>query len=100
MEINKLWYVFQVKLADRSLLPGDVVKFSDVQKGTQKGFVCNVEVVASVNVLVANQNFHNVDCKELSPLQVFVKQMYRLCLLHKEIDSPNQTYQSFQHIDW
>lgn len=73
MEINKLWYVFQVKLADRSLLPGDVVKFSDVQKGTQKGFVCNVEVVASVNVLVANQNFHNVDCKELSPLQVFVK---------------------------
>lgn len=99
MEINKLWYVFQVKLADRSLLPGDVVKFSDVQKGTQKGFVCNVEVVASVNVLVANQNFHNVDCKELSPLQVFVKHMYRLCLLHKEIDSPNQTYQSFQHID-
>ena len=100
MEINKLWYVFQVKLADRSLLPGDVVKFSDVQKGTQKGFVCNVEVVANVNVLVANQNFHNVDCKELSPLQVFVKHMYRLCLLHKEIDSPNQTYQSFQHIDW
>lgn len=100
MEINKLWYVFQVKLADRSLLPGDVVKFSDVQKGTQKGFVCNVEVVASVNVLVANQNFHNVDCKELSPLQVFVTHMYRLCLLHKEIDSPNQTYQSFQHIDW
>lgn len=100
MEINKLWYVFQVKLADRSLLPGDVVKFSDVQKGTQKGFVCNVEVVASVNVLVANQNFHNVDCKELSPLQVFVKHMYRLCLLHKEIDSPDQTYQSFQHIDW
>ena len=73
MEINKLWYVFQVKLADRSLLPGDVVKFSDVQKGAQKGFVCNVEVVANVNVLVANQNFHNVDCKELSPLQVFVK---------------------------
>ena len=100
MEINKLWYVFQVKLADRSLLPGDVVKFSDVQKGTQKGFVYNVEVVASVNVLVANQNFHNVDCKELSPLQVFVKHMYRLCLLHKEIDSPNQNYQSFQHIDW
>lgn len=100
MEINKLWYVFQVKLADRSLLPGDVVKFSDVQKGTQKGFVCNVEVVASVNVLVANQNFHNVDCKELSPLQVFVKHMYRLRLLHKEIDSPNQNYQSFQHIDW
>ena len=107
MEINKLWYVFQVKLADRSLLPGDVVKFSDVQKGTQKGFVCNVEVVASVNVLVANQNFHNVDCKELSPLQVFVKcvhislkHMYRLCLLHKEIDSSNQNYQSFQHIDW
>lgn len=70
-----------------------------MQKGTQKGFVCNVEVVASVNVLVANQNFHNVDCKELSPLQVFVKHMYRLCLLHKEIDSPNQNYQSFQHID-
>ena len=61
---------FQVKLADRSLLPGDVVKFSNVSKGTQKGFVSNVEVVASVKVLVANQIFHYVDCKGLSPLQV------------------------------
>ena len=63
-------YLFQVKLADRSLLPGDVVKFSNMHKGTQKGFVSNVEVVASVKVLVANQIFHNVDCKGLSPLQV------------------------------
>ena len=62
--------LLQVKLADRSLLPGDVVKFSDVHKGTQKGFVGNVQVVASVKVLVANQIFHNLDCKELSPLQV------------------------------
>jgi len=62
----------KVKLADRSLLPGDVVKFSNVSKGTQKGFVSNVEVVASVKVLVANQIFHNVDCKGLSPLQDFI----------------------------
>jgi len=59
-----------VKLADRSLLPGDVVKYSDVNRGTQKGFISNVEVVASVKVLVANQIFTNVDCKDLSPLQV------------------------------
>lgn len=64
--------LLQVKLADRSLLPGDVVKFSNVRKGAQKGFVSNVEVVASVKVLVANQIFHNVDCKELSPLQVYI----------------------------
>lgn len=63
-------FALQVKLADRALLPGDVVKFSDVNRGTQKGFVSNVEVAASVKVLVANQIFHNLDCKELSPLQV------------------------------
>ena len=63
-------FALQVKLADRALLPGDVVKFSDVNRGTQKGFVGNVEVAASVKVLVANQIFHNLDCKELSPLQV------------------------------
>ena len=62
--------LLQVKLADRSLLPGDVIKFSDVSRGTQKGFISNVEVVASVKVLLANQIFHNVDCKDLSPLQV------------------------------
>jgi len=67
---HRVRFLFQVKLADRSLLPGDVVKFSNVSKGTQKGFVSNVEVVASVKVLVANQIFHNVDCKGLSPLQV------------------------------
>lgn len=63
-------FALQVKLADRALLPGDVVKFSDVNQGTQKGFVSNVEVAASVKVLVANQIFHYLDCKELSPLQV------------------------------
>ena len=63
-------FALQVKLADRALLPGDVVKFSDVNRGAQKGFVSNVEVAASVKVLVANQIFHNLDCKELSPLQV------------------------------
>ena len=63
-------FLLQVKLADRSLLPGDVIKFSDVSQGTQKGFISNVEVVASVKVLLANQIFHNVDCKDLSPLQV------------------------------
>ena len=41
-------FALQVKLADRALLPGDVVKFSDVNQGTQKGFVSNVEVAASV----------------------------------------------------
>ena len=63
-------FLLQVKLADRSLLPGDVVKFSDVRQGAQKGFISNVEVVASVKVLLANQIFNNVDCKDLSPLQV------------------------------
>lgn len=62
----------KVKLADRSLLPGDVIKFFDVTRGTQKGFITNVEVVASVKVLLANHTFHNVDCKDLSPLQHFI----------------------------
>ncbi|XP_068716631.1 (E3-independent) E2 ubiquitin-conjugating enzyme-like [Montipora capricornis] len=62
----------KVKLADRSLLPGDVIKYFDINQGTQKGFISNVEVVASVKVLLANQILHNVDCKDLSPLQHFI----------------------------
>lgn len=69
-QLNPFEPPLQVKLADRSLLPGDVVKFSDVRRGAQKGFISNVEVVASVKVLLANQIFNNVDCKDLSPLQV------------------------------
>jgi len=60
----------QVQLADRSLLPGDVVKLADPNLSKQKGYVSDVDVIASVKVLAAGQIVKNIDCRELHPLQV------------------------------
>ena len=51
-------------------MPGDVVKFADPQKGKQKGFVSNMEVIGAIKILSTNLVLQNVDCKELMPLQV------------------------------
>lgn len=59
-----------MRVADRSLLPGDVVRLSDAGQETQKGFVNDVEVLADVRILGTNQVITQVDCRELEPLQV------------------------------
>ncbi|XP_048575848.1 (E3-independent) E2 ubiquitin-conjugating enzyme UBE2O isoform X2 [Nematostella vectensis] len=66
--------ISKIQLADRSLLPGDVVKHADQSRPIkQKGFISDVEVIASVKVIAANQVVTNIDCRELSPLQELVQ---------------------------
>lgn len=76
----------QVQLADRSLLPGDVVKLADPSLSKQKGFISDVDVCASVKVLAAGQTVKNIDCKELLPLQVIMNALYPTIIVKSRHD--------------
>eukprot|EP00794_Sanderia_malayensis_P009375 gene9375-10362_t len=60
-----------LELVDRSLLPGDVVRRTDVSRGAMKGYVSKVDVTVSIKIVGTNNILKKVNCSELSPLQRF-----------------------------
>ncbi len=60
-----------VGLADRSLMPGDVVRRLIVGKDTQRGYCRDVNVRASVEIVGTQQVVFDVDSKDLIPLEEF-----------------------------
>ena len=60
-----------VGLADRSLMPGDVVRRLIVGKDTQRGYCRDVSVRASVEIVGTQQVVFDVDSKDLVPLEEF-----------------------------
>lgn len=60
-----------VGLADRSLMPGDVVRRLIVGKDTQRGYCRDVTVRASVEIVGTQQVVFDVDSKDLVPLEEF-----------------------------
>ena len=60
----------QVKLADRSLMPGDVVRRHIPGEDTQCGFVMDMDVRAHLHILRTNKYIYNVDSRDLEPIQV------------------------------
>lgn len=60
----------QVGLADRSLMPGDVVRRLIRGKDTQRGYCRQVHVTSSVQVVGTNLVILNVDSNDLTPLEV------------------------------
>ncbi|XP_005110437.1 (E3-independent) E2 ubiquitin-conjugating enzyme UBE2O [Aplysia californica] len=61
----------KVKLVDRSLMPGDVVRRLIPGQDTQCGFVMNMEVRAHLHILRSNKYLYNVDSKDLEPILKF-----------------------------
>ena len=61
----------QVGLADRSLMPGDVVRRLILGKDTQRGYCRQVSVRASVEIVGTQQVVFDVDSKDLVPLEEF-----------------------------
>ena len=61
---------FQVHLADRSLMPGDVVRRMIKGKDTQRGYCRDIKVAASVQVVGTKQVIPNVKSENLVPLEV------------------------------
>ena len=60
-----------VGLADRSLMPGDVVRRLILGKDTQRGYCRQVAVRASVEIVGTQQVVFDVDSKDLVPLEEF-----------------------------
>ena len=60
-----------VGLADRSLMPGDVVRRLIAGKDTQRGYCREVNVRASVEIVGTQQVVFDVDAKDLVPLEEF-----------------------------
>ncbi len=60
-----------VGLADRSLMPGDVVRRLIVGKDTQRGYCRHVDVRASVELVGTKQVIFDVDGKDLHPLEEY-----------------------------
>uniref|UniRef100_A0A1B6CR24 UBC core domain-containing protein n=2 Tax=Clastoptera arizonana TaxID=38151 RepID=A0A1B6CR24_9HEMI len=61
----------KVGLADRSLMPGDVVRRMIKGKDTQRGYCRDIKVTASVQVLNSKYVIPNVKCESLVPLEDF-----------------------------
>jgi ubiquitin-conjugating enzyme E2 O len=61
---------FQVHLADRSLMPGDVVRRMIKGRDTQRGYCRDIKVTASVQVVGTKQVIPNVKSENLVPLEV------------------------------
>lgn len=62
--------VFKVKLADRSLMPGDVVRRLIKGQDSQRGYVRNTNVNCHLQVIGKNKVITNVNSKDLEPLRV------------------------------
>ncbi|XP_071444821.1 (E3-independent) E2 ubiquitin-conjugating enzyme UBE2O isoform X3 [Hetaerina americana] len=61
----------KVGLADRSLMPGDVVRRMIKGKDTQRGYCRNINVLASVQIVGSKQVIINVKSADLTPLEEF-----------------------------
>ncbi|XP_068204113.1 (E3-independent) E2 ubiquitin-conjugating enzyme UBE2O isoform X3 [Palaemon carinicauda] len=61
----------KVGLADRSLMPGDVVRRLIRGKDTQRGYCRQVHVTSSVQVVGTKHVILNVDSNQLTPLEEF-----------------------------
>ncbi|XP_069684975.1 (E3-independent) E2 ubiquitin-conjugating enzyme UBE2O isoform X2 [Periplaneta americana] len=61
----------KVHLADRSLMPGDVVRRMIKGKDTQRGYCRDIKVTASVQVVGTKQVIPNVKSENLIPLEEF-----------------------------
>eukprot|EP00092_Neocalanus_flemingeri_P034351 GFUD01037358.1.p1 GENE.GFUD01037358.1~~GFUD01037358.1.p1 ORF type:complete len:1189 (+),score=379.97 GFUD01037358.1:41-3607(+) len=61
----------RVHLADRSLMPGDVVRRLVQGKNTQRGYCRDVKVYSSVQVIGTNQVIFGVKSEDLTPLEAF-----------------------------
>ena len=55
---------------DRSVLPGDVIRWVDKSKGNQKGHVKNVKMSADLLIIGTNQTVKGVNAQKLLPLMV------------------------------
>uniref|UniRef100_T1JBM6 Probable D-lactate dehydrogenase, mitochondrial n=1 Tax=Strigamia maritima TaxID=126957 RepID=T1JBM6_STRMM len=62
----------KVFLADRALMPGDVVRRVIKGKDTQRGYCRTVDVKASVQVVGTRQVISSVNSRDLVPLEEFV----------------------------
>ena len=71
MIFSSLFFIiFKVELVDRSVLPGDVIRWVDKSKGNQKGHVKNVKVVTDLLIVGTNQILKDVNAQSLIPLMV------------------------------
>jgi len=61
----------KVHLADRSLMPGDVVRRLVQGRNTQRGYCRDVKVYSSVQVIGTNQVIFGVKSEDLTPLEAF-----------------------------
>ena len=65
-----LFFLCQVGLADRSLMPGDVVRRMIQGQDSQRGYVRRTSVKCHLQLLGTNKIIANVDSKEVEPLRV------------------------------
>jgi len=61
----------KVKLSDRSLMPGDVVRRLIAGKDTQRGYCRSVKVAAAVQIMGTKKVVTNVLASDLQPVQKF-----------------------------
>lgn len=64
--------VFQLCLADRSLMPGDVVRRLIEGKDSQRGYVVDLQGQCHLRVLGVDKYIYDVSTKDVMPLQVRV----------------------------
>ncbi|XP_011641984.1 (E3-independent) E2 ubiquitin-conjugating enzyme UBE2O [Pogonomyrmex barbatus] len=65
----------KVHLADRTLMPGDVVRRMIKGKDTQRGYCRDIELTACVQVIGTKQVLTNIKSEDLIPLQEFETDM-------------------------
>ncbi|KAI5698747.1 hypothetical protein M8J75_011563 [Diaphorina citri] len=65
----------KVGLADRSLMPGDVVKRLVKDKNTQRGYCNDIKIVATVQIVGTKLVIENLPTSQLSPLTTFSKDL-------------------------
>ncbi|XP_066592448.1 (E3-independent) E2 ubiquitin-conjugating enzyme UBE2O [Prorops nasuta] len=79
-EINVVWHPSgteelvnskKVHLADRTLMPGDVVRRMIKGKDTQRGYCRDIELTACVQVIGTKQVLTNIKSEDLVPLKEF-----------------------------
>ncbi|KAG5320755.1 UBE2O enzyme, partial [Acromyrmex heyeri] len=87
-EIRMIWHPSGVEelvnckkihLADRTLMPGDVVRRMIKGKDTQRGYCRDVELTACVQVIGTKQVLTDIKSEDLIPLQEFATDM-AVCL--------------------
>ncbi|XP_015108296.1 (E3-independent) E2 ubiquitin-conjugating enzyme UBE2O [Diachasma alloeum] len=61
----------KVYLADRTLMPGDVVRRMIKGKDTQRGYCRDIELTACVQVIGTKQVLTNIKSEDLTPLEEF-----------------------------